>query len=153
MKQKLFKRKLFAFLLMFAMIFSSMPLSAFAADDGTITGKEKPAFEPLALVDYNLDYSPDKLEYDVALKSNSSTSISIDYATKYDTDKYEAVAECVDLHGDKIESKVYSEKSETIHCYFQFGQSVMNIVIFEKANPGNKTVYKLNITRLRDDNN
>ncbi len=94
-------------------------------------------------------FSPTKTEYDLPIKSYSTSKITIQATTLYDTDKYTAIAEYTDINGDK---QIVNVNSGAI-TYLDnqpFGSSVVTITISDNENAENKTVYTFNVTRPRD---
>lgn len=116
----------------------------------------KPVFQQFNLMTYPINgwttdetYKPDILEYSIAIKAYSTSSIVIQSTTKYDTEKYMAVAKYVDSTGENRTVEINSGKSTTL-SNMNFGVNTVEVVIYEKANEANSTTYTLNITRPYD---
>ena len=94
-------------------------------------------------------FVPTKLEYDLPIKTYSTSSLTLQATTLYDTDKYTAVAEYTDVNGEKQSVTVNSGKATTL-ANQPFDSSVLTITISDKNNAEKKTVYTFNVTRPRD---
>ncbi|MDD6483644.1 MAG: S-layer homology domain-containing protein [Clostridiales bacterium] len=94
-------------------------------------------------------FVPTKLEYDLPIKNYSTSSLALQATTLYDTDKYTATAEYIDVNGKRQSVAVNSGKITTL-ANQPFDASVMTITISDKNNAQNKTVYTFNVSRPRD---
>ena len=94
-------------------------------------------------------FVPTKLEYDLPIKTYSTSSITLQATTLYDTDKYTAVAEYIDINGDKQSITVNSGKTTSLPNQ-PFDSSIMTITLTDKNNSEKTTVYTFNVTRPRD---
>lgn len=117
---------------------------------------EKPYFEQLNFPSYAVNgwvtdetFVPEILEYDVDIKTYSTSALSLSTSTKYDTDKYEATAYYTGVNGDEKKIAVQSEKLTSL-TEIPFGTSVINIVLVDKANAANSTTYTFHVTRPYD---
>ena len=123
-----------------------------------IESEETPYFESLefATTAFNsgvwvkdTTFIPTKLEYDLPIKNYSTSSLSLQATTLYDTDKYTAVAEYTDVYGEKQSIAVNSGAATTL-ANQPFDNSVMTITLSDKNNAEKKTVYTFNVSRPRD---
>ena len=123
-----------------------------------IDSEENPYFESLefATTAFNSGvwvkdstFVPTKLEYDLPIKNYSTSSLTLQSTTLYDTDKYTAIAEYTDVNGEKQSITVNSGKMTTL-ANQPFDNSVMTITLADKNNAEKKTVYTFNVSRPRD---
>ncbi len=94
-------------------------------------------------------FAPATLTYDLPIKSYSASSLTLQAATLFDTDKYTAFAEYTDVNGEKQLVNVNSGKATTL-ANQPFDNSVLTITVADKNNADNKTVYIFNVSRPRD---
>ncbi|MBQ7901349.1 MAG: Ig-like domain-containing protein, partial [Clostridia bacterium] len=94
-------------------------------------------------------FAPTSLTYALPIKSYSTSTLTLQATTLYDTDKYTAVAEYTDINGEKQSVTVNSGKITTL-ANQPFDDSVMTITIADKNNADNNTVYTFNVSRPRD---
>lgn len=94
-------------------------------------------------------FVPTKLEYDLPLKTYSTSSLTLQATTIYDTNKYTAVAEYTDINGNKQSITVNSGKITTLPNQ-PFDSSVITITLTDKNNSEKATVYTFNVSRPRD---
>lgn len=116
----------------------------------------KPVFEQINFPTYSVDgwvtdetYNSDISEYNLYIKSYSTSSIILSSTTKYDTEKYTAVAKYVDADGEDRVVEIGSGKSTTL-SNLKFGVNKIEVVISEKADMSNSTTYTFNLTRPYD---
>lgn len=123
-----------------------------------VESEETPYFESLDFATTALEsnswvkgetFAPTKLTYDLPIKNYSTSSLSLQATTLYDTSKYTAVAEYTDVNGEKQSITVNSGKMTTL-ANQPFDDSVMTITISDKNNSEKKTVYTFNVSRPRD---
>ncbi|MCH5187112.1 MAG: DUF4430 domain-containing protein [Oscillospiraceae bacterium] len=94
-------------------------------------------------------FAPTRLEYDLPIRVYSTSSLTLQAATLYDTDKYTAVAEYTDINGEDQSVTVNSGKITTLKDQ-PFDDSVLTITLADKSDPENRTVYIFNVHRPRD---
>ena len=121
-----------------------------------VTDAETPYFEAMEFMAYPLStwkagetFQPTKLEYDLTIKAYTTSSLTLQAGTLYDTEKYTATAEYTNVSGDKQTVTVNSGKMTTLPDQ-PFDGSVMTITLADKKDPEKKTVYTFNVTRPRD---
>lgn len=115
--------------------FESLEFSANAFESGAwVTGKT---------------FAPTKLEYDLPIRVYSTSSLTLQGATLYDTDKYTAVAEYIDINGEEQSVAVNSGKITTLKDQ-PFDDSVLTITLADINDSENRTVYTFNVHRPRD---
>lgn len=117
---------------------------------------EKPYFEQLNFSAFALNgwvtdetFSPETLEYDISIKTYSTSTLSLSSSTKYDSDKYEATAYYKGVNGDDKQVAVQSGKVTSLP-EIPFGTSTVKIVLEDKADAANSTTYTFNVTRPYD---
>lgn len=117
---------------------------------------ETPYFENLqfmtsALSDWNANttFSATKLEYPLTIRAYSTTKLTLQATTLYDSGKYAAVAEYTGGSGDRRSVEVNSGKITYLED-IPFDASTLTITLADKADPENKTVYTFHVTRPRD---
>ena len=131
-------------------------------DDGKTGGikvvvrdSEKPYFEDIqflssAIKDYsNYNFKPENLEYELEFKQYSTSTLTLQNTTLYDTEKYEAVAVYTDIDGDAKEVSVSVNKPTQLQG-IPFGTSNIKIILSEKNSPEKKSTYTFKVTRPRD---
>lgn len=94
-------------------------------------------------------FSPTKLEYGLPIRSYSTSSLTLQAATLYNSDKYIATAEYTDANGAPQCVTVNSGKMTTLPNQ-PFDDSSLTITLADRANPDNKTVYTFHVARPRD---
>ena len=121
-----------------------------------VQSAETPYFENLqflstAIKDYSTAYvfAPTTTEYDLTIKTYSTTKLTLQNTTLYDSDKYSAVAKYTDINGEKQSVSVNSGAITYLEG-IPFGTSTVIITLSDKNNADSKTVYTLNVTRPRD---
>lgn len=131
---------------------------------------EKPSFTAVnftttALSNWTTSkYSKDKYEYDLQIKTYSTSTLSFTSATKYDTEQYSAKMFYTDINGSDVVSNINSAKY-TYAYNIPFGDSTLYAVIgdkniissltyddVKKGNVDNKkvSIYTFNINRPTD---
>lgn len=122
---------------------------------------EKPSFDMLNVQStvlvggcwvQNETYQKETYSYDITLKS-ATVSLMLAATTKYDTEKYTAVASYQNADGQTKEVAVNNAKSTTIAAAadLPFGQSTVTVTISAISDPTNKTEYVFHVTRPRDE--
>ena len=118
--------------------------------------KEIPYFENLqflssAIKDYNTAYEflPTTTNYSLEIKSYSTTKLTLQNTTLFDTSKYTATANYTDIDG-KNQSVSINSGAITYLEGIPFDDSVVTITLSGKENKNNKTVYTFSINRPRD---
>ena len=97
----------------------------------------------------NETFSPTKLTYDLPIKTYSTSSLTLQSTTVYDTEKYTAIAEYTDINGEKQAIEIKSGAMTTLPNQ-PFGESVMTITLSDRNDSDKKTVYIFNVSRPRD---
>lgn len=117
---------------------------------------QKPYFEQLNFPSYAINgwvtdetFKPETLEYDIDIKTYSTSTLTLSSSTKYDADKFEAKAYYTGINGDGKEIAVQSGKVTSLP-EIPFGTSVLKIVLEDKANSTNSTTYTFRVTRPYD---
>lgn len=118
---------------------------------------EKPYFEELqflanAIENYATTYSfsPTKTEYDLKIKQYSTTKLTLQGTTLFDTDKFSATASYKNINGENETVKINSG-AITYLDGIPFEKSVVKITLADKDDPTNRTVYTFNVERPRDE--
>lgn len=123
-----------------------------------VQSEETPYFESLEFAATALSsgawikdetFSPTNLTYDLPIKNYSTSSLTLQASTLYDTDKYTAIAEYTDVNGEKQKVEINSGKITTL-ANQPFDDSVMIITLTDRNNAENKTIYTFNVSRPRD---
>ena len=123
-----------------------------------VSSEEVPYFESLefAATAFNSGvwvkgetFSPTKLEYDLPIKNYSTSALTLQNTTLYDTERYTAVAEYTDVNGKKQSIAVNSGKTTSL-ANQPFDDSVLTITLSDKNNADKKSVYTFNVSRPRD---
>lgn len=94
-------------------------------------------------------FAPTTFEYNLPIKNASASTLTLQAATLYDTEKYAAFAEYTDINGKEQKIEINSGKATSL-ANQPFDLSVMRITITDKNNFENKTVYTFNVSRPRD---
>lgn len=94
-------------------------------------------------------FTPAETEYSLPLKTYSTSSLTLQKSTLYDTDKYTATAEYTDFEGEPRQIAVKSGAVTSLPKQ-PFGESILTITLASKDNADCKTVYTFTVTRPRD---
>ncbi len=94
-------------------------------------------------------FSPTKLEYDLPIRAYSTSQLTLQATTLYDTEKYTAVAGYTDVDGEEQSIEINSG-AITYLPGMPFGESDVTITLTDKNDTENKTVYVFHVTRPRD---
>lgn len=94
-------------------------------------------------------FSATRLEYDLTIRTYSTSILTLQNTTLYDTEKYTATAEYTDINGQPQCVPVNSGALTKLPD-IPFGSSVVTITLSDKGNSDNKTVYTFHVTRPRD---
>ena len=94
-------------------------------------------------------FKPTTLEYTLPIRTYSTSSLVLQAATLYNSDRYTAVAEYTDVNGEKQSIPVNNGSSTTL-ANQPFDDSVLTITLADKNDAENKTVYTFNVSRPRD---
>ena len=121
-----------------------------------VQDEENPYFEDLqflsnAIKDYNQNYrfKPNTLNYTLEIKSYSTSTLTLQNTTLYDTEKYTATAAYTNIDGEAKEVSVNSGKTTAL-AGIPFDESTITITIADKQETQKKTVYTFKVTRPRD---
>lgn len=121
-----------------------------------VESEESPYFENLQFLsnvieNYSASYSfsPTLTEYDLKIKLYSTTRLTLQNTTAFNTEKYSALAEYTDINGNKQAVEV-KNGAITYLDGIPFGTSKVTITLSDKTNEKKKTVYNFNVTRPRD---
>lgn len=120
----------------------------------TVKQGERPAprFESLAFSADELDgwdnstFDPEIFEYNVNLKSYSTSTVLLTSSTKYDSDLLKAVAVYTDAGGSEQNIEIKSGEASYLNN-IPFGSSTVVIELSYKDDDSIKTQYKFNFTR------
>lgn len=122
----------------------------------TVVANNTPRFENIqfmssAIKDYSSVYKfdPKVTQYDLEFKNATTTKLTLMTSTTYDTEKYTAEAEYVNSDGEDTKVTINNKKL-TYLDKIPFEKTAIKIIISDKEDPDNKTVYTYNITRPRD---
>lgn len=112
---------------------------------------EKIEFSSFALTNWISDttFKSDKYEYDLNIKTYSTSSLSVSSSTKFDETKYSAVASYKDSDGNDTNIDIKSGKFVSLPK-FSFGKTLLVIKITDLTDDTNYTEYKFNVTRPYD---
>lgn len=117
---------------------------------------ETPYFENLqfltsALSDWNANttFSATKLEYPLTVRAYSTTKLTLQATTLFDSGKYTATAAYPGMDGEARQVEVNSGKITYLED-IPFDQFDLTITLADKENGDNKTVYTFHVTRPRD---
>ena len=94
-------------------------------------------------------YQPDKLCYNLPIKKATTTQLTIQAKTVYDTKKYTATAAYTNANGEDVTVDVNSGKITYLKD-IPFDDSVIVISLADKENAANKTEYTFKVNRPRD---
>ena len=121
-----------------------------------VTDADTPYFEALELLTTAVNgwkagvtFQPTTLEYSVAIKSYSTSTLTLQATTLYDTKKYTATASYTDVNGEKASVAVNSGKITSL-TNIAFESSDVTITLADRNDAANKTEYVLHVTRPRD---
>ncbi|MDD6213762.1 MAG: S-layer homology domain-containing protein [Firmicutes bacterium] len=121
-----------------------------------VESEEIPYFENLqflssAIKDYDTKYifAPTTKEYNLEIKTYSTTKLTLQNTTLFDDEKYNAVAEYIDINGEK-KSVAINNGAITYLDGIPFDESKVTITLSDKENTYNKTVYNFTVKRPRD---
>lgn len=121
-----------------------------------VESEDIPYFENLqflstAIKDYSTAYvfAPTTTDYSLAIKTYSTSKLTLQKTTLFDDEKYNAFAEYTDING---ESQVVPVNSGAITYLdgIPFDESNIKITLSDKNNAENKTVYNFDVIRPRD---
>ena len=143
-------KKLLALILTLALLLGLCPM-ALAAEPPAFTALE---FLTSAFVSgtwtKGQTYSPAKKEYDLPFKAATTTQLTFQATTVYDTEAYTAAAVYLDESGETVTVPVNSGKI-TYLKNLPFGETIVTLTLAERENEENKTVYTLRVTRPWDE--
>lgn len=107
-------------------------------------------FMSSAIKDYSSVYkfNPKVTEYNLEFKNATTTKLTLMTSTTYDTEKYTAEAEYVNSDGEDTRVAINNKKLMYLDK-IPFGKTAIKIIISDKEDPDNQTVYTYNITRPR----
>ena len=94
-------------------------------------------------------FSATQLEYDLPIRTYSTSALTLQGSTLYNTERYTAVASYTDSNGTVRNVPVNSGAVTTLDN-IPFGGSMVTITLSDKADGENKTVYTFHVTRPRD---
>lgn len=119
---------------------------------------ETPYFESLEFLTSALEsgawvkdqtFSPTQLEYTLPIRSYSNATLTLQSATLYDTERYEALAEYTDANGELRQVAVNSGAATYLED-IPFDASTLTITLTDRENADSQTVYTFHVTRPRD---
>lgn len=116
---------------------------------------ETPYFENLqflksALSDWEEDtFSATKLDYSLTIRAYSTTKLTFQATTLYDSEKYAATAVYPSIDGEERQVEVNSGKITYLED-IPFDAFDVAVTLTDKENGDNKTVYTFHVTRPRD---
>lgn len=121
-----------------------------------IQSAETPYFEALEFMSSALTgwvagttFKATETVYDLPIKTYSTSTLTLQSTTLYDSEKYTAVAEYTDINGEKQAVEINSGKQTSLPNQ-PFDASTLTITLADKNDPNNKTVYTFHVTRPRD---
>ena len=121
-----------------------------------VQSEEIPYFENLqflssAIKDYSTVYAfaPTTTDYNLDIKTYSTSKLTLQNTTLFDDEKYNAVAEYTDINREK-QSVSINSGAITYLDGIPFDESKVTITLFDKSNADNKTTYNFTVTRPRD---
>ena len=94
-------------------------------------------------------FSPTQLEYTLPIRSYSNATLTLQSATLYDTERYEALAEYTDANGELRQVAVNSGAATYLED-IPFDASTLTITLTDRENADSQTVYTFHVTRPRD---
>ena len=117
---------------------------------------ETPYFESLEFLTTALSnwtagstFQPKKLSYDLSIKAATTTQLTLQATTLYDTDKHIATAKYTNIAGNAEEVLINSGKITYLKD-IPFDDFDVTITIADRENPKNKTDYIFHVNRPRD---
>lgn len=123
-----------------------------------VSSSEKPYFESLEFLTTaftsgawvkDVTFAPTTLSYDLPIRSYSTTKLTLQATTLYDTEAYTATARYVDVNGVEQSVRVNSGAVTYLEG-IPFDASEMTITLADKQSPEHQTVYTFHVTRPRD---
>ena len=118
-----------------------------------VSDAQNPTFETLVLygiTSSTFKYDASQKNYTGIKLTNYNTSIlTINKGTLYDSEKLDCVATYTNADGEAVSIAVPSE-TQTQLPGMPFGTTVVTLTLTDKADPEIKSVYTLEITRVRD---
>lgn len=121
-----------------------------------VESEETPYFENLqflstAIKNYSTAYifAPTTTDYNLEIKSYSTTKLTLQNTTLFDDEKYDAIAEYTDINGEK-QSVSINNGAITYLEGIPFDESQVIITLSDKKNADNKTIYNFTVKRPRD---
>lgn len=123
-----------------------------------VTDADTPYFESLEFLTSAISgwtagetFQPTTLEYELPIKTYSTSTLTLQKTTLYNAEKYTATAEYTDVNGEKQTVEVKSGEMTMLQNQ-PFDASTLIITLADKNDPENKTVYTFHVTRPRDTN-
>lgn len=119
--------------------------------DAQIPYFENLQFLSSAIKDYNTAYkfTPANTEYELDIRSYSTSSLTIQNTTLYDAEKYIAYAQYTDINGEEQKVSI-SSGAVTYLKNIPFDSCIVLITLEDKTDAANKTIYNFKVTRPRD---
>ena len=124
----------------------------------TVKEDEKPAprFESVAFPTYavsdwdnDTSFDPEVFEYDVNIKTYSTSTLSFTSATRYNSDLLTAYAEYTDING--VKQKIEIKSGSYSYLYnIPFGKTKVTVTLEYKDDAAVKTEYVFNVSRPYD---
>lgn len=144
------KKRITSILLALVLCLSLLPTGVLAEET------QPPHFDALefmatALSDWKAGstYDPDTLAYPLTIKTYSTTQLTLQKTTEYDTEKYTAVAAYTDSNGDDVTVPI-NNGATTYLKNIPFDASVVTITIADKTDAKRATTYTFDVNRPRD---
>lgn len=144
------KKRIVSILLALVLCLGLLPTSVLAEET------QPPHFDALefmatALSDWKAGstYDPDTLAYPLTIKTYSTTQLTLQKTTEYDTEKYTAVAAYTDSNGDDVTVPI-NNGAITYLKNIPFDASVVTITIADKTDAKRATTYTFDVNRPRD---
>ena len=118
-----------------------------------VSDSQNPTFEKLVLFGINsstFKYQADQKDYTGIKLSNYNTKIlTINAGTCYNAEKLDCVATYTDENGKAVSIPIPSAKQTQLPG-MPFGTTLVTLTLTDKENPEVKSVYTLELTRVRD---
>ncbi len=123
-----------------------------------VGSEETPYFDSFELYSYAFvsgewttgkTFARDQKEYNLNFRYYSTSAVSIQSGTVYDTDKYTAAATYTDLNGE-TKTVAISSGASTNLANIGFGTTDITVSLTDKSNSEKHTDYVFHITRPRD---
>ena len=121
-----------------------------------VQDSEKPYFENLQFMSRGIknyttvyNFKPDTLNYALEFNAATTSTLTFQTTTLYDTEKYKATATYTDIEG-KAQNININSGSETALPGIPFEENTVTVTLEAKDDPTNQTVYTFKITRPRD---